>query len=95
MLTLILRVALRCVAETEQVELRVARPGNLELVLALPGVRCDNEQEGLDKLPPETEGGLPQVEREAARWLVRQIGGRIEIVQGKEGAALTVRWERN
>ena len=92
MLTLLFRVALRCVPRKEQMGLRVVKAESAELVLDLPGVRGEGEGEGLDRLPPDPREGLDQLEREAARWLVRQTGGRLEAAVGKDGMTLTIRW---
>jgi hypothetical protein len=92
LLTLLLRVVLRCTGPGETVRLEVRRGGPVEMVLTLPGVRFEGEGEGLDALPQELAPGLPQLEREAARWLVRQTGGHLESAQTAEGVTVTVRW---
>jgi hypothetical protein len=94
LLTLLFRVVLRCVGDKEGVAARAGRTdGHVELEMDLPGVRLEGEEEGIAGLPPEVDAGLEQLEREAARWLVRQTGGALEVVQGPEAAKLKVRWE--
>jgi hypothetical protein len=91
-LTLLLRVAVRCTPIAEKVQLEVVWSGGVEMTVQLPGVACQHEEECLG-LPPEPQGGLHQLEREAARWLLRQMGGYLETTEGPRGAILTVRWE--
>jgi hypothetical protein len=93
LLTLLFRVGHRCTGCQEKVGVQVARrEGQIEVTMDLPGVRLEGE-EGMDGLPPESDGGLHQLEREAGRWLVRQTGGQIETTQGGEGITIKVRWE--
>jgi hypothetical protein len=92
LLTLLLRVARRCTGENNTLRLELARTKDVELSVQMPGVVCDREEEGL-LLPPDEEGGLHQVERDAARWLVRQSGGHLDVTEGPDGAVLTARWE--
>jgi hypothetical protein len=92
MLTLLLRVAVRATPGTEKVRMAAARSDGVQLTVQLPGVAHHHEEECLG-LPPEPQGGLHQLEREAARWLVRQMGGYLETTEGPEGVVLTVRWE--
>ncbi len=91
-LSLLLRVAVRCTPTAEKVQLDVTWRGGVEMTVQLPGVACQHEEECLG-LPPEPQGGLHQLEREAARWLLRQMGGYLETTEGPEGAILRVRWE--
>jgi hypothetical protein len=93
LLTLLLRVVLRCTGTRETVAVQVTRPGPVEMVLTLPGVSLEGEGEGLEVLPQELTAGIHQLEREAARWLVRQTGGQLESAQTAEGVTVTVRWE--
>jgi hypothetical protein len=92
LLTLLLRVVVRCTPGKEKVRLEIARTDGLELTLLLPGVQYHRDEECLG-LPPEPQGGLHQLEREAARWLIRQMGGYLETDQRPEGVVVTVRWE--
>jgi hypothetical protein len=92
MLSLLLRVAMRAIPGTEKVRLAAARGDGVQLTVQLPGVAHDHEEECLG-IPPEPQGGLHQLEREAARWLVRQMGGYLETTEVPEGVVLTVRWE--
>ncbi len=91
-LTLLLRVAVRCTPPAEKVQVDATWSGGVEMTVLLPGVACQREDECLG-LPPEPQGGLHQLEREAARWLLRQMGGYLETTEGPGGAILTVRWE--
>jgi hypothetical protein len=94
LLALLFRVAQRCSGSGERITVRPQRgEGYLELAISLPGVQLQEDGEGLDALPPEPEGGLHQLEREAARWLGRQMGGQWAVAQTTEGATLTLRWE--
>jgi hypothetical protein len=93
LLTLLFRVVLRCTDATETVRVQLARPGSVEMVLTLPGARFEEEGEGLEALPQELTAGIHQLEREAARWLIRQTDGQVETVQTAEGVTVTVRWE--
>jgi hypothetical protein len=92
MLTLLLRVVVRCTPDKEKVRVEAARTDGVQLTVQLPGVAYHCEEECLG-LPPEPQGGLHQLEREAARWLIRQMGGYLETTEGAEGVVLTVRWE--
>jgi hypothetical protein len=92
MLVLLFRVVLRSVGPAQKVRLALTRQGPVELSLALPGLRAQGEEEGLEGLPPEAENGVPQVEREALRWLIRQNNGRLETEQGDDGLRVTIRW---
>ncbi len=92
LLTLLLRVARRCSVNKPHVRLSLRESGSVELAIEMPGCQCNSEKDGLH-LPPEPEGGLHQIERDAARWLVNQSGGHLEVTQGPRGAILKVLWD--
>ena len=78
LLTLLLRVAQHCAVNGQNVRLSLARSEGVELTVEVPGCQCENEKDGL-RLPPDEQGGLRQIERDAARWLVCQSGGHFEV----------------
>jgi hypothetical protein len=92
MLTQLLRVAVRCMPGEKKVRVEVGRTEGVTLTVRLPGVAYHREEDCLG-LPPEPQGGLHQLEREAARWLLRQMGSYLETTHDAEGAVVTVRWE--
>jgi hypothetical protein len=92
LLTLLLRVAVRCMNGKDKVRLEFTRTNGVQMTVQLPGVQHDSEEECLG-LPPEPQDGLHHLEREAARWLLRQMGGYLDTTQEAEGVVLTLLWE--
>lgn len=79
---------------------RSAQPPNRPLLtvaadrlqLTVPGASLITDEEGKPALPVGGGPGLPDLEQRAARWLVRQVGRRLDYEEGPAGAVLVVRW---
>jgi hypothetical protein len=81
---LVLRVGLRCLPPGSSATLTIEGQG---LALRLPLAGDSTE------LPPETLPGIGELEREAAHWLARQLGGREEFERLGKELAWRVNWE--
>lgn len=81
---LLVRVGLRCLPPRSSARLTI-NPQGVALLLPLAGDGAE--------LPPETLPGIGELEREAAHWLSRQLGGREEFERVGEDLAWRVRWD--
>jgi hypothetical protein len=67
-----------------------AAPGQ-QFRLPLPGAAVERDDHGRCRLPP-AHGAFAELERQAAAWLAREQGARLEVVEAEGAAELRVGW---
>lgn len=87
---LILRIARACAGPEAELEARFDTAPGRQFALLLPGVAAGAEGEEV-ALPP-AGGPLEELQRQAAAWLAREQGSRLEVVPAQGGVELRLGW---
>ena len=90
LMLLLIRVA-RGAAGGAALRVRLSPAPGEQFRLALPGAAAERDEQGQLRLVPALSP-FGELERQAAGWLAREQGGRLEVVEGGDGPELRVGW---